>query len=323
MILSHILLHSLVRAIDLVGMFLLVGGLVFRSLVVRTPPTRPERLLLFLLLIVGLFDLVLRSQMISGRPLEEIRAYLPIVLLKTHFGTVWIVRTFLLCLLGTVPIIIPERVRKKFAPIVGGLLLLTESLSGHAADSGDFSLAVLADWLHLLAVSAWAGGLFFLAFVLRKWMVLPELESTSSDIVVAVKRFSTLAGFCVLLILATGSYQVWHRVGSLAGLFQTPYGQTFIVKLLLVLPLLGLGALNRYRVLPELSRHAINPSAAWVRQSLKRLVKTVTIEIGLALAVIVCVALLLQLPPARGQLSSAYKASSHPKAHLQKGEAQK
>ncbi len=95
MILSHIFSHSMVQGIDLVGMILLVGGLTSRTLVV-TPSSGQasslERLLPFLLLLIGLGDLVLRSQMISGQPWEEIWSFLPAVLFKSHFGKFWAAR---------------------------------------------------------------------------------------------------------------------------------------------------------------------------------------------------------------------------------------
>lgn len=316
---SHIVLLSLVRWIDLAGMILLVGGLVFRNLVVSSLGGKNsplERWLPLFLLLTGLTDLVLRSQMISGQPLAEVWTFLPTVLLKSHFGKVWMARTFLLCLLSVTSMIrIPKRAG--LALTASGLLLLTASLSGHAADSGDLSLTVLIDWLHLLAVSAWTGGLFFLGLFLRKWIMSRSPALTSPALITSIKRFSTLAGVCVVLILATSSYQVWHRVGNIAALLQTPYGKTLIVKSLLVILLLGLGALNRYRNLPELCQDTSDRSVALTGRALRRLLNTVSLEIGLGLTILACVALLSQLPPARSQWSTVYNVSSHPAGHGQ------
>ena len=320
MMLSHIFLHSLVRWIDLVGMILLMGGLVFRTLVVSASPDQPsslERLLPFLLLLIGLSDLALRSQMISGQPLGQVWPFLPAVLFKSHFGKVWMARMFLLCLLGTTAIIKTKgRTDTGLAMTAGAFLLLTASLSGHAADSGDLSLAVLVDWLHLLAVSAWIGGLLFLGGFLRKEVMLP----TSPTLITLARRFSALAGFCVILVLATGSYQIWHRVGSLAALFQTLYGQTLLVKLIIVLFLLGVGAINRYHILPQLFQREAAKSATSAGGPLRKLLHTVTLEIGIGLAVIFCVALLMQLPPARGQWTTAYQVSDHTMNHTDQKE---
>jgi len=322
---SHILLHALVRGVDLTGMVLLMGGLAFRKLVESSLSHRTLVIELFLplfLLLIGLADLLLRSHMISGQPLASLWPMLPAVLAKTHFGTVWIVRTLLLIVIFATCVMTRERNSggKWFEFPAGGGLLLTASLSGHAADAGVFSLAVLIDWLHLLAASAWIGGLFFLALTLRRHFVSrqPKLATQSGSIDTA-KNFSRLASICVVLILATGSYQTWDKVGSLPALVDTPYGQTLAVKLLLVLPLLGLGAINRYRFLPRLSKTildlALGPSAL-----LKKVLTNVKFEIALGFVILLCAGLIVQLPPARSERSSAFKVSTHGTRHVQKGE---
>ena len=49
---------------------------------------------------------------------------------------------------------------------LGMLLMLSISLSSHAAADPDPILPVLSDWVHLLAVSAWVGGLTHFAAAL-------------------------------------------------------------------------------------------------------------------------------------------------------------
>ena len=318
---SHLLLHSLIQGTDLVAMILLAGGLVFRTLVLSPlqRPSRFERCLPLLLLVIALADLMIRSQMITGRHGSELWPALPTVLLKTHFGNVWMARIVLLGLLGFTSM---AQKKARLALVACALLLGTSSLSGHAADSGTLSLAVLLDWLHLLAVSAWVGGLLYLALVLRRWIASAEPEVSALALMTSVERFSILAALSVAVILATGSYQIWQRVGSLQALLHTEYGQTLLAKLVLVLVLLGMGALNRYVICPKFSRHATGPSPAFSPEAPRMLFKTVSVEIGLGLAVTVCVAILLQLPPARNQWESEYEASGHPMSHLGHGEEQ-
>jgi putative copper resistance protein D len=318
---SHLLLHSLVQGADLVVMILLAGGLVFRVLVLSTPSQRPsrfERCLPFLLLIIALADLTIRAQMITGRHGSELWPALPTVLLKTHFGSVWMARISLLGLLGFTSMF-PKNERLGLAACA--LLLGTSSLSGHAADSGSLSLAVLLDWLHLLAVSAWVGGLLYLALLLRRWIASYKPEVDPLALITSVERFSTLAAASVAVILATGSYQIWQRVGSLAALLHTEYGQTLLVKLVLVLFLLVLGAFNRYVICPRFSRHSGGPATVLPAEAPRMLFKSVAIEIVLGSLIMVCVAILLQLPPARNEWESGYEASGHPTSHMDHGEA--
>jgi putative copper export protein len=67
-----------------------------------------------------------------------------------------------------------------------------------------------------------------------------------------VPRFSLLASGCVSTGLLTGAYTAWAQVLVLPAL-RTPYGVTLLIKLALVLPLLGLGALNLLWVRPRLA----------------------------------------------------------------------
>src|SRR5207247_1334746 len=63
------------------------------------------------------------------------------------------------------------------ALIVGIVLLVAPSWTGHAAAAiKDFRLAVLTDWLHLVAGAFWVGGLFHLALVTRP--TLQKLDRT-------------------------------------------------------------------------------------------------------------------------------------------------
>jgi copper resistance protein D len=314
MILSHILLPSLVHGIDLVGLGLLIGNLVFRTLVLFPTNGRMSRLehsLPFFLILTGLSDLLLGSQMMSGRPLAEVWAFVPTVLLKSHFGKVWIARTILLSVLCMIFTIAKS---ERFALAISGLLLLTTSLSSHAADSGDFSFLVLAAWLHLLAASAWIGGLFFLASMLRNWITSQRLEPITQSHITSLKRFFALAGVSVILILVTGSYQAWNQVGSLNALLQTAYGQTLLLKLLLTLPFFALSALMHYHYLPKLSQSALLQSVTPVEEA-RKLFNRMTLEIGLGLAIIACAALLMQQPSARAEWNSPYKVSGHSAAH--------
>ncbi len=326
---SHVLLPSLIRGTDLLGMILLIGDLVFKIFV--APPAAKENsrlslILPFFLLLTGICDLTLRSQMISSRPLTEVWGFLPLVLFKTQFGKVWMLRTFLLCLLGAASAIhikSPGKSTHSLALIAGTGLLLTASLSGHAADLGVTSWAVVADWFHLIAVSAWVGGLFFLGSLIKQRMTSSTSDRTSETVVPCIQRFSKIAGLSVALLLITGGYQAWRQTGSLAALLETPYGRTLIVKLMLVLPLFGLGALNRYYFLPRLRQHIFSESLALSGKTVRHLFNSVRLELGLALGVIAAAALLTQLPPAKSQLASVgtYGASTH-LGHGQEGRSQ-
>ncbi|MBO0842893.1 MAG: CopD family protein, partial [Nocardioides sp.] len=108
---------------------------------------------------------------------------------------------------------------------LGALLALaiavSLALAGHAATSG---LTLATDTVHVLAMSAWLGGL---VAVLAD--ALPARRTQ------AVQRFSTVAIVSVLVLVATGVFQAWRQVGAWGALSSTAYGQDLLVKIVLVL----------------------------------------------------------------------------------------
>ena len=110
MIMPHMYLHVLIQWLNFLGIVLLVGGVVFRwvvldrSLKVFEPSSREFKAAraisrrdlkrciggCFLLLgVVSLVDLILRAQMMSGKPFSQLPAILSTVLFQTHVGKTW------------------------------------------------------------------------------------------------------------------------------------------------------------------------------------------------------------------------------------------
>ena len=61
-------------------------------------------------------------------------------------------------------------------------------------------------------------------------------------------------------VLLAGVFNAWRELdGSFSALWDTAYGQLLSIKLLLVLAMIGLGAINRYRFLSLLQAWAGHP----------------------------------------------------------------
>jgi putative copper export protein len=198
------------------------------------------------------------------------------------------------------------------------LIALTTSLSGHAADWGDLTLPVLTDWLHLLAVSIWIGGLFTLGFVLRHSLSSPDKAEPTQSLAAIFARFSRMAACCVAVFLPAGLYNAWLQVTSLSPLVSTSYGWTLLAKLSLVGLVLMIAVLNRYYFIPLLghasgahdrlifrtiARFAGGPPVDMKRrddQKIRRqFFRFVRLEWIIVVGALACTALLTQLPPAR------------------------
>jgi copper resistance protein D len=200
--------------------------------------------------------LFVRTAMMSGRPLLDTLSILPLVIVKTHFGKVWMIR-FVGLGLAWLGWFWDWRSLQSWAAwalilVAAALIAVSRSTSGHAADAGDFTLAETIDWLHIVMVSAWSGALVVVSLVL-----LPAVLklATRRRVVIATlaRRLSTMAGVALSGVLLTGVFNAWRELnGSFSALWNTSYGQLLSIKLLLVLAMIGLGAINRYRFVPLL-----------------------------------------------------------------------
>ncbi len=223
------------------------------------------------------------------------------ILFTTRYGALWLARLALaLALVGLLPA--TPRTRW-FAVGVALLLPLTISLGSHAAAEAKPLLPVLADWVHLLATSAWVGGLIY--FVAGLWATR-QLDPALRTRLTAwlIPRFSALALLSVGVLSLTGLYSTILRIGTFEALTSTWYGRTLLIKLIMVLPMALLGAVNLFNTRPALKRAAVQ--AEGNISLLARFRRLVGGEITLGVAVLLSVGVLTALPPP--QLTSTLPA---------------
>ena len=262
------------------------------------------------LLLVTLAELWLRAATMSGGALGEALPAIPAVLTRTHFGVVWMARAA--SLVALLPVSCASAPVLRALGVIGALgVAFTVSLTGHASNWGDLSVTAGLDWIHVIAATSWTGGLFVLvSMVMREARAWPP-----SLLAEAMRRFSRLAGWCLLAVLVSGAYAAWVQVAGVAALWQTVYGRVLLVKLGLVAGLVWWGALNRYTVLPRLAAgpaSGVLPRRSRRRPTVlsgpapiapgavpSRLAAYLTREVVLALLVFGCTAMLTESTPAR------------------------
>ena len=167
--------------------------------------------------------------------------------------------------------------------VAAGVTMLLHVLAGHAAGPSSLrGVNLLVQWLHLLAVGAWIGGLVWLLAGLRGQERPEQLASAV--------RFSKLAAPVLGLVAVTGLSRALHLAGGWHGLLDSTYGRFLDLKVALFLGLVLLGALNRFRVVPAL--------ADGVRR-LDSLRRNVRGEVALAACILAVTAVLSQLPPGK------------------------
>jgi copper transport protein len=214
----------------------------------------------------------------------------------------------------------PGEVGRGWLAVVGtaaAATMLLQVLAGHAAAPSPLRpLNLLAQWLHLLAVGAWAGGLVWLLAGLLGRDHLPQgAGGPQRDGPVgraqAVVRFSRLALPVVGLIAVTGVVRALDLAGGWRGLLDTGFGRVLDVKLLVFAGVLLLAARNRYRLVPAVGEPE-GPLGA-LRHSL-------TGEIALVAGVLLAAAVLTQLPPAKFVLATAARPTRPPSVQVQGGD---
>jgi copper transport protein len=244
----------LVRGLGYVGLAVLAGGLLFLYACWpggwSRPRTRRVLLAAWCVSVVGAVGaLLLQGPYGVGGPLAQVADLGQLrATLDTDYGLYVVVRLGVLLVGGVLvhsrtrpnP---PRVVEPAVVALLGVALPATWTGTGHARAYGG-PLPALADTVHLVAMSAWVGGLVLLATCL-----LPRSAAQPvRDVASALTRFSRVATMAVVALVVTGAYQAWRGLGSWAALPGSRYGTLLVFKLALIGLLLWFGALSRSAV---------------------------------------------------------------------------
>ena len=152
------------------------------------------------------------------------------------------------------------------------VLLLSFQATGHVAPLS-LSLRV-ALVLHVMAVALWLGSLVPLLRATRVY----NLEQAQ----LLLSRFSSRATLMVAVLLIAAFYLLLNLLVAPRDLFESAYGISLLIKILLVCGLLALAALNRWWLVPQLTDSS----------ALLRIRRSILTEIVIALLVLVVTAIL-------------------------------
>jgi putative copper resistance protein D len=168
--------------------------------------------------------------------------------------------------------------------------------TGHAgATLGELGIVhLIADVLHLVAASAWIGGLFGLSilFAVGRRHSAFEWKQLQLD---AVLRFSTLGMVGVAALILSGIVNALILVGSFRALLVTDYGQLLLLKIVAFVVMIGFAAVNRFWLTPQI---ALTMKTETHTNALSALTRNTLIEIALGLVIFAVVGVLGTLHPA-------------------------
>jgi copper transport protein len=135
------------------------------------------------------------------------------------------------------------RARDIIITVAAALGIVAHVSFGHAGAAGTSAIAVAEQSTHFIAAGVWLGGL--IALLAGLGGLVPD------DRARAVRTYSTVALFAVVAIAGTGTLRALTEVGSWSALTSTGYGNLVLVKAGLLLALIVLGAINRFRHVPR------------------------------------------------------------------------
>ena len=224
-------------------------------------------------------------------------------------------------------IVRPSRAVLGVLAALAAIVMLERVLGGHAAATQTFRWFNVGDqWIHILAVGTWIGGLVLL--------LIHVLRGGGGS---QVRRFSTLAGFALAVVAVSGVFRAVDELGGWTEwgrLIHTSFGITLSLKIALFIVLVALGAWNRYvnvpRVAPEEVPVPPEPSRVGAHSApiaggsgdgeprtslgarMRPLRAVVTAELVIAAGIFGLTGVLTGLPPA----ASAANPTTAPPAHI-------
>jgi copper transport protein len=275
------------RVLIYVGLFIGVGGAFFLHwLRSEGAPTASTRVLLAVLLVA----LPVLPLSVGLQGLDSLAAPLP-ALLQSR---VWVVGaqsafgvTTLLALAAIASALASLGVFASWARSLSLLALICAGLalaaSGHASTARPRLLTTPTVFLHAIGVAFWIGALIPL---------LTTLHGGAPAVTATLLRFSRAIPFVLVAVVLCGAALAIIQLDArIATLWSTSYGRLLSLKLLLLAPLFGLAAYNRYKLTPSIAQ-----GDAQAQRSMRR---TISVELFLACMILAVVALWRFTPPAR------------------------
>jgi copper transport protein len=177
-----------------------------------------------------------------------------------------------------------DRLPAILASSAAALAMLVRAIGGHASGQGVVWWNVGIQWIHVLGVGLWIGGL--------AWLLLVVNADAARERGAQVRRFSLIAGIGLAAVAATGVLRAVDELGGwgeVLDVLDSSYGIALTVKVGVALVLIALGTVNHYVNVPRY--------AAGGRSALRR---TVGGELVLAAGIFALTGVLTGLPPAGG-----------------------
>ena len=236
--------------------------------------------------------------------------------LETKFGTIWGLAVLAWIAFGLLAGVLLRPAggrslgwsRALFLAAPLAFLVLVPALSGHGSTQSPVLLNFPVNVIHVAAMAVWLGGLATLLFVAPRGTRELEPGDRGRLLAAALSRFSQVALISVGAILLTGLIQAYVYVRRLDALIETGYGRAVLIKFILLMALIGIGAYNRRRSVPRLNRIAAGGESPGRAGLLLR--RALRAEVALLVVVIGVTAALASYAPPISAQSGPFSAES-------------
>jgi copper transport protein len=236
--------------------------------------------------------------------------------LETKFGTIWGLAVLAWIAFGLLAAVLPPpsggrslgwgRALPLAAPLA--YVVLAPALAGHGSTQSPVLLNFPVNVVHVAAMAVWLGGLATLLFVAPRGTRELEAGDRGRLLAAALSRFSGVALISVGAILLTGLIQAYVYVRRLDALIETGYGRAVLVKFILLMVLIGIGAYNRRRSVPRLNKIAAGGESPGRAGLLLR--RALRAEVALLVVVLGVTAALASYAPPISAQSGPFSAES-------------
>ena len=238
------------RAAGYLGAFVLVGAVLWLRLVARREDDRDEALRwarhgAWLALGATLFAVPLQAMLSSGLGVAAIAN--GSLLAETVTGSVGMAAALRLLALAASLLLLrrPAWLLGASAVVLGSFLI-----DGHTRTVEPAWVMFAGDAAHLVAASAWLGGLVLLLLALRRRRSADDPVGAAA----LVAGFSRVATCAIVVVTVAGLAMSWANVRAVRALTTTEYGWTLLVKVGLVALVGFVGAYNHRRLVPAVQR---------------------------------------------------------------------
>ncbi|MGS0743402.1 copper resistance D family protein [Glaciimonas sp. GG7] len=179
--------------------------------------------------------------------LADLPASLWLVLTQSHFGAMlWVaLAAWITLMVSAFSVALPARNTVLTLGLMG--FSLARAATGHAADHGFLSIAVVIHTLHVLAATAWAGAVVVCVLLTPDWSGWP-LQQRSA----LAHRLSEVATLALVAVVGTGLFNIARTLGQASHIWDSAYAWILLAKLIAVALAAALGVRNRWYWLAQL-----------------------------------------------------------------------